>query len=900
MASEVRRTSATVNPGKAALWLIAVTLLVTCIARNAQSQSALDGFDPNANNSVNAIVVQPDGKILLGGNFNTILGVARYGIARLNADGTLDTGFDPNLTFEGSNPGQVYNIVLQPDGKILICGSFRRVGGVPRGDLARLDPITGAADSFSPNPNFIVLTLALQADGKVLVSGGFDTIGGQMRHFIARLDPVTGLADSFNPNPHSSTDSNTTIVTMAVQSDGKILVGGYFNTISGQARNHLARLNPDGSLDPAFNPNPNDSIDRIKLQPDGKILVSGIFRNFSGGNSIGGQTRNYLARLDSATGAADSFNANMTTGNVYGMALQPDGKVVVAGFFFSGTIGGQARSTVARLDPNTGLADSFDPNVSLQQNRPTTAYADVTTARPGVSPDISPPPTASVVAIAVQADGKILLGGQFNRLAPNGGPIITRNNIARVEIDGLADQTLDLNLIGQNIYASAVQPDGKIVIGGSFTSVLGVARNNIARLNTDGTLDTTFDPNANNEVDAVAVTAEGKILASGTFSSIGGQPRDYMARLDATTGAADSFNPNPNDRVNAISVQADGKILAGGNFTTIGGASRPRIARLDATSGLADSFAPAANGRVNSILVQGDGKIVVGGEFNKIGGQRRHFIARLDPSTAAADAFNPNADNFVNALSVQGDGRIVAGGEFTTIGGQARSRIARLDATSGAADSFAPNANGAVSSIQLQADGKIIASGSFTNIGGQPRNYLARLNGATSLADSFDANANNEVRSLTLPRDGKILAGGSFTAIAGQTRNHFARLTNDAPALQNLAVTQSSVTWTRGGSSSQFTRVGFEYSTDNVNYTPLGNGTATGSNWTLIGLNFATGQTFYIRARGYYRSGGENGSESINESVRDVFISPPPLPSRGRLEKDSWRNSTRHRFAADR
>ena len=99
------------------------------------------------------------------------------------------------------------------------------------------------------------------------------------------------------------------------------------------------------------------------------------------------------------------------------------------------------------------------------------------------------------------------------------------------------------------------------------------------------------------------------------------------------------------------------------------------------------------------------------------------------------------------------------------------------------------------------------------------------------------------------------MAGGSFTNIGGQTRNLFARLTNDTAALQNLAVTQTTITWTRGGSSPQFTRVTFEYSTDNVNYTSLGNGTAAGSNWTLTGLNLPTGQNIYIRARGYYRSG---------------------------------------------
>ena len=128
------------------------------------------------------------------------------------------------------------------------------------------------------------------------------------------------------------------------------------------------------------------------------------------------------------------------------------------------------------------------------------------------------------------------------------------------------------------------------------------------------------------------------------------------------------------------------------------------------------------------------------------------------------------------------------------------------------------------------------------------------------------------MRSLAVQADGKILVGGWFTTLGGQTRNLFARLTNDTAALQNLAVTPTTITWTRGGSSPQFTRVTFESSTDNVNYTPLGDGTAAGSNWTLTGLSLPTGQNIYIRARGYYRGGFFNGSESITESVRNAFL----------------------------
>src|SRR5205807_1911819 len=202
-------------------------------------------------------------------------------------------------------------------------------------------------------------------------------------------------------------------------------------------------------------------------------------------------------------------------------------------------------------------------------------------------------------------------------LALAGGAAAVRGQSA---LDGF-----DPNANG-TVYVVVVQPDGKILIGGDFTTLspnggAAVTRNRIARLNPDGTLDTAFNPNANNTVLSIAVQADGKILAGGLFYIIGGRKIGRVARRDATTGLADAFDPNANGTVNSIAVQAEGKILAGGSFTSIGGQTRNRIARLDATTGLADSFDPNANGNVNSIAVQADGKILAGGLFYFIGGR---------------------------------------------------------------------------------------------------------------------------------------------------------------------------------------------------------------------------------------------------------------------------------------
>ncbi len=157
-------------------------------------------------------------------------------------------------------------------------------------------------------------------------------------------------------------------------------------------------------------------------------------------------------------------------------------------------------------------------------------------------------------------------------------------------------------------------------------------------------------------------------------------------------------------------------------------------------------------------------------------------------------------------------------------------------------------------------------------MGGQIRRRLARLDATTGLPDSFDPDVDGSVISIAVQPDGKILAGGQYDTIGAQIHRSFARLSNDTAALQNLAVTQTTVTWVRGGSSRRFARVIFEYSPDNVTYTSLGNGTAEGSSWILTDLSFPTETNFYIRARGIHNSG--DGSGSITESVRNVFLRP--------------------------
>ena len=192
-------------------------------------------------------------------------------------------------------------------------------------------------------------SIAVQSDGKVLAGGDFAdaTNGGPGR---ATASPDSNATACLTERSTSRPSANFFFAT-AIQPDGKIICRRCcFPASSAQPRNNIARLNADGTLDTAFNPNSNSTIFSIALQPDGKIVAGGFF------TMIGGQPRTGIARLDPVTGLADSFNPN-ANGNVHAVVLQSDGKILAGGDFTA--IGGQTRNRIARLDAATGLGRFF-------------------------------------------------------------------------------------------------------------------------------------------------------------------------------------------------------------------------------------------------------------------------------------------------------------------------------------------------------------------------------------------------------------------------------------------------------------------------------------------------------------------------------------------------------------
>jgi uncharacterized delta-60 repeat protein len=351
----------------------------------------------------------------------------------------------------------------------------------------------------------------------------------------------------------------------------------------------------------------------------------------------------------------------------------------------------------------------------------------------------------AVLCMALQTNGQIVLGGYFTSF--NG---FNSSDVARVNADGSVDTTFDFGAgpDGQ-VNAIAVQSDGKILIGGDFDSIHGVSWNQPARLRIDGSVDTNFDTSfadgagATNGVTALALQPDGKVLMGGGFSNVGGINYNGVARLN-TNGTLDAtFNPGTavtNGVVNALGLQSTGKVIVGGTFTAFNGVSLNSLARLNSNGSLDTAFnAAIQDGSVITLTVTPQDQIVIGGTFTSINGYSRDGIARLNSDGSVDATFDPGlgvSDGSVMGVSVQGDGKVVIGGSFDTVNNTYYNGVARLN-TNGTLDvSFNPGTgvNGQLFCVASQPDGKTLIGGAFTSFNGTNINGIARLNG-----DSFSA-----------------------------------------------------------------------------------------------------------------------------------------------------------------
>jgi uncharacterized delta-60 repeat protein len=370
------------------------------------------------------------------------------------------------------------------------------------------------------------------------------------------------------------------------------------------------------------------------------------------------------ARLLAQAGSVDSsFNPALNSGaQVYAVTVQTNGQILIGGTFTS--VGGVGVTNVARLNPNGTLDATFNPGAAANGNG------------------------SYVTAIAVQPDGKVLIGGLF--FSTTGA---TPANLARLNPNGTVDSSFDYDLyVGGNVNALAIQSDGKILLGGGFVAVDGLVRRSVARLHTNGTLDTNFDAciafSPGNGASALALRDDGRILMSGNFTFSTGTNRNGIALLGTNGDLDHAYFPEPGVNSNSyawtLARRSSGEVLLAGDFKTYHGLSRSGIVQL-ATNGTPDvSFDPGSginDGATNfALVIQRDGKVLVGGDFGSYNGQTKSGVARVNPNGTLDPAFDvgAGANAPAAAIALQEDGKVLVVGRFSSFNTVPRNGVVRL------------------------------------------------------------------------------------------------------------------------------------------------------------------------------------------------------------------------------
>lgn len=815
--------------------ILALLGLAGPLAGDVRAHVLDDGFNPGngPGSAVTTVAVQADGKVYIGGAFD--YNGSHVGIARLNADGSLDP------TFDGSADGTVFAIKVQADGSVLVGGGFQHMNGRYMPGLARFRA-DGTFDTFfNPRVEGTVFSIAELYNGnRIMIAGMFPRINGRAAANVAMLTTAGTLDETFNPGY----GPDHYVFTLAAQPDNKVLIGGMFTYVNGQPRRYIARLNTDGSLDRGFDPGANGFVRAIAVWPDSRIVVGGDF------TELAATPQNHISQLYSDGRIDDYFYVrDGLDGSVRAIGLLPNGGMLIGGEFTQ--VWGQPRAHLAALHRH-GLLDYI------------------------------PSAGAPVNAISVNEYGKAVVGGEFRNIN-----WVPRNFVARFVPPGSADDYFRPEFSGAP-YATVLQPDGKLVVGGFFSQISRVARNNIGRINADGTLDTSFDPGAgaDNYVFAITLQPDGRILIGGSFHNVDGRPRAGLARLYPDGKLDEAFDPSPaggriNNAIDAIAVQPDGRMIVSGDFSRIAGGDRHGLARLNADGTLDTSFNANPNVAPDTIVLQPDGRILIAGIFSRVNGEPAEQVARLNPDGSLDTSFNVAVESYhtISHIGLLPNGKIIIAGDFYAIGGVPRDNIARLHPDGSLDTSFVPpppptGERSYITAMGVQTDGMvIIATNYYPWDGGYvSRATISRLNASGWIDGSFAPELDYHSVETILPLpDGKVLLGGNYFHINGESFPHLARLHNTLASSSKLSLSfnADAVTWSRGSTASEVERVSFEISSDGVNYRRLGDGTLVAAGWTLGGLSLPTGDAFFIRARGFT---GPRGSGSIFETSREFRV----------------------------
>lgn len=687
------------------------------------------GSGPSA--AVWTIAAQTNGALIIGGQFTSVAGYERTGLARLHTNGAVDLAYAPQLG------GSVRRVIILSDGSALVGGSFYFEQALAGNNFTRVTD-TGMIDptfNIGYGPNSWVMAIADAGAGKSYIGGSFNAVNGNFRPGLARMTSSGALDLTFEPAGQSA------VAALALQSDGKLLAGGGFYGIDGPLNRSITRLLPTGKVDEIFYGWADDWVETVTVLPDQRILIAGAF------NTVSDWNRPRIARI---------FGGN---------------PVPFAPAF-------------VRQPPR---ASSYKEGMDIVLTTKVLAFPPADYRWQLNGNDVPGATNTSLVLLNVRVPS----AGNYTLIASNVlGAVTSRVSAVTISLARTNAGAVDIEFYagsGPDSAVTTIVPllDGKVLIAGWFSSIDGISRPRLARLNVDGSLDQTFAPSFDWFVNALVRLDSGKVLAGGSFTLVNGEPKIGLVRLMENGEADPGFHAAFTEPVNisAVAVQTNGSIIVAGYLTSMDGTVRLDLARITATGSLDTTFdvGSGVDGWISQVSIQGE-RIVIAGEFSRVNGVRANNIARLnsDGSVDATFETGSGASATIQALTVQTNGKIVIAGQFRSFNGVPRHQIARLNANGSLDPSFDPatGPDAEVEAVLVQQDGRIVAGGSFTRVNDRAHGRFARFNpdGSPDLTFNVGSGANASVRAIAESSPGRIFIGGSFIYVDEIPRPFIARI----------------------------------------------------------------------------------------------------------------------------
>jgi uncharacterized delta-60 repeat protein len=646
----------------------------------------------------------------------------------------IDPSFNPQDVGygKGDGPGEqfIYSIAEQADQKILIGGSLITYNGEAVLGIVRLQKDGEIDKSFTATVEGTVFVIKVLSDGKILVGGAFTRVNGIAKNGLVRLLTDGSIDPSFN---NTGISSDGQIRAISILDNGKVFVAGSFAQINDTAKNDIAKLLEDGSLDPGFDAGAGttDVVHNISILND-QMFITGSFSSFNG------VTRMRVARLN-ADGSVDTgYNPGIALAQfsfirVTTSIVQPDGQLIIGGWVRLANEG--SHRNIYRFKADGSVDETFIPIVN-----------------------------EDVRALALAPNGSILVGGVFKDFEGT-----ERDGIIRLNADGSKDAAgFNSGKGAEYVLSMCIQQDGNVLISGVFASYNDTVRNRFARIDSAGNLLSFNLPGygTNFGVTKIYPTGNNKMFAIGAFTAYNRAVVGHLVKLNADGTIDNSFNPGQgaSSEVSAIKEQQDGKLIIGGHFTHFNGLERRQLIRLNPNGSLDASFQPEGIifGGVENLLIQPDGKIIVLGiiTINDI----NQTVVRFNNDGTLDPTFTPVTTSVSpDYIELQNDGKIIVAGSFSSVNGVPNSNIIRLNAN-GTLDNSFSNAfilpEGWISSMTRSSSGNLLISHTAW-VGNDRVEKLTRLNPDGTVDTGFDVVDNTVVISMVIQASGGMICVGS-------------------------------------------------------------------------------------------------------------------------------------------